>query len=422
MPKANSLKGDGKSPVSRRTTRKLSFDEITNINSLRRDVGTGLLKDQDTRTLARRLFNKIRSSVFADIVCDPVFWTVNALFWIVRYVGDGNPDNTILFTLPSFGSPAMTITASIIVFSLVFYVTTCYNRFWAQYECAMSCEGRIFDSMLLAKSIMSPEAAWRLYRHLNAAHLLAYTGLGTVYDEGNFFYPFNNMYHLLLPAEVDRIERIGFRGGSAFREVLSWAVDSVSDELRCGRLPDFQAFQAIASQILVLRAKLAALYDYADLQIPFSYVGLMNTSVFFYLHLFSFTVARSYDNDIDSWKRKLGDSVVEYCCVLFFSWMMLGLRWLAYRLEDPLGNDMEDLAILHYVKFMVLASAKVLGAAPVLKSTDLQERELCALRGMPFVYDGPSLVPVDSASCAPRMDVKVEVIDAAHVFQVTPTA
>jgi hypothetical protein len=47
---------------------------------------------------------------------------------------------------------------------LVFFASQAYTRFLQQYSCSMAMEGRIFDVILLARAILSPRAAHRLWR------------------------------------------------------------------------------------------------------------------------------------------------------------------------------------------------------------------------------------------------------------------
>ena len=53
-------------------------------------------------------------------------------------------------------------------------------RFMTMYNLAMGLEGRIFDCTLLAQSTLPPAAALKLWRHLNAAHVLLYLGVSAL--------------------------------------------------------------------------------------------------------------------------------------------------------------------------------------------------------------------------------------------------
>jgi hypothetical protein len=80
----------------------------------------------------------------------------------------------------------------------------------------------------------------------------------------------------------------------------------------------------------------------------------------------------------------VADSVIEYAYVLFFSVLLLGLRWLAFRLQDPFGNYDEDLSIIHYVRFTVTASCRLLSESPIYETSAAEEEDLCLERGVDF--------------------------------------
>ena len=73
----------------------------------------------------------------------------------------------------------------------MFYASQSYTRYDKQYDCAMSCQGRLNDICLLAtncfqQSEIGRAAAHRMMRHANAVHVLGYVGLGSSYNEENF--------------------------------------------------------------------------------------------------------------------------------------------------------------------------------------------------------------------------------------------
>lgn len=149
------------------------------------------------------------------------------------------------------------ILANLFSFLLVFYLTQSYSRFQAQYEIAMSIEGRIFDAIMHARATLTPEGAWRLFRHLNAAHLLCYTGFGDVYNEANLLFPLNAKYALLNDSELHRLRSLGFRGGSCYREVLAWAIEGIKLQRREDVI-DAMEMDTLVGQVFQLRgARLA---------------------------------------------------------------------------------------------------------------------------------------------------------------------
>ena len=96
---------------------------------------------------------------------------------------------------------------------LVFYASQSYARFGQQYSAAMAAEARLYDICALTAAAFKHDragkaAAHRLFRHVNAVHLLAYVGLSSIYTQHNFLTPFNGVHRLISPAEMARIKEI----------------------------------------------------------------------------------------------------------------------------------------------------------------------------------------------------------------------
>lgn len=61
----------------------------------------------------------------------------------------------------------------------------------------MAARGRVFDSMIVARSSLSEPSLWTLYRYMNAAHVLGYVGLDAHYTREFLFEPVNKEHKLL---------------------------------------------------------------------------------------------------------------------------------------------------------------------------------------------------------------------------------
>ena len=290
---------------------------------------------------------KLTRSIFADIVKDPLFWICNVAFWVIRYFGFTNTTDALLQEIPNIGVTALSLVHRLLVFCLVFYVTQCYTRFWSQYECAMAARGRVFDCMIVARSALADSAMWTLYRYMNAAHVLGYVGLDAFYTPENLFEPMNEEHQLLTDAELQIIEKIGYRGGSAYRQVLVWAAHLLLEELKSGSI-DQMTWQVLNAEVLGMRGKMGMIHDFVNQPLTFSYVSLMNFSIYFYLIIL--TVSLGFGNDVNTdTVYVIRPSVLEFAILIFFSILMLGLKFLADRLQDPFKNDIEDLAVTHFV-------------------------------------------------------------------------
>ena len=195
---------------------------------------------------------------------------------------------------PTINLTAVSILGSCMSFFVVFYTSQSYSRFNDQYNACMALEGRCMDICLLARACMRDRAAaFRLMRHVMAAHVLGYTGLHSAYTGANFFTPFNDKFALLTPAETARMADIGTdNGGGCYREVVAWAVEGVQQQHAAG-LVDDRNTELLLIQILALRSKLGTLFDYADQPIPFPLIHLMYLVSILYLPLFAYAVAHT---------------------------------------------------------------------------------------------------------------------------------
>ena len=125
-----------------------------------------------------------------------------------------------------------------------------------QYFVSMSCEGRVFDICALAHAGMSAPSAYRLWRHVNLAHALAYVGLSETYTVANFLKPLNEKYGLCSRAEWKRLEELKPEaGGVACREAITWAVNDIMMQTKCIEQP-MRALEKLSMVALLKRARL----------------------------------------------------------------------------------------------------------------------------------------------------------------------
>jgi hypothetical protein len=237
-----------------------------------------------------------------------------------------------------------------------------WQRFVVMYNLAMGLEGRIFDATLLAQATLPPPAALMLWRHLNAAHVLLYLGVSPHYRESNLLLPLNEQYRLLTEAEMARLSAVGFSGGTATREVLSWAVTGVQAQYKAGAITDIEK-APLLDQVTRFRATMGALYDYQDMPFPFIYVSFVTIVCHLYPALFAASTALCFDTTPGAgtvWAHE----VIAFAALLLNTCFFTGMHGIASKFQDPFANDYEDLSVLHFVRFTCQASAKVLLRAP----------------------------------------------------------
>jgi len=266
----------------------------------------------------------------------------------------------------------------ILFYFISFEVNYANERFTKMYEASMGCEGRIFDVAALACSSLSRVDGLRLLRYLNAAHVAGYVGLSSTYTYANFFTAANKAKGLLTTSEVKRMESICMnKGGSCYRELISWAVVEVREAQKNSLIDDQMAYQ-YRELIMKLRGCIGTLYDYDDQPIQFFYVHFVCLLSIVYLPLFTLEVASSigYTKDLELPLIFFYESV-SATTVLFQAIFVLGLRTLADRLACPYGSDYEDLSVLHYVNFTWVMSRRMLDAELPYKTDLCEEEQLC---------------------------------------------
>lgn len=320
------------------------------------------------------LFAVIRhgaKTVFRLLVHDSAFFISTGGYVLLRYYARD-------IGVEPFPLSPVSAVGSLAAFIVVFFVSQAWQRFMVMYGLAMGLEGRIFDATMLAQSTLPPAAALMLWRHLNAAHALLYLGVSAHYSEENLLLPLNNLYKLLTPAELERLTLIGFSGGTATREVLSWAVTGVQAQYKAGMITHIEK-GPLLDQITRFRQTQGSLYDYQDLPFPFIYVSFVTVVCHLYPMLFSSTVALCFDTTPGMhtvWAHEL----IAFLAVFLNTCFFVGLHGIASKFQDPFENDYEDLSVLHFVRFTIQASAKVLLRAPPPVLDAAAERELAAQR------------------------------------------
>jgi predicted membrane chloride channel (bestrophin family) len=293
-------------------------------------------------------------TVIRQIAKDNVLWLTLTIFIGVRIGARlGLPD--FVASIPAGGD--ITTLGGFISFFLVFYVNQSHKRFFGLYNRSMACKGRIFDVATLARASLPPARAHRLVRYMNAAHAAGYVGLSEVYPQKSYFEPINEQLCLLTDAEKERIDDIDMdKGGSAYRELIVWAIMEVQSAKAEGLL-DREHATLIRDLILKLRASMGQLYNAADLPIPFYYVHFICLLTVLYLPLFAVTTGiKAGTGDEAIWVV----DIVAGLIVVLQSIFVIGLRILGQKISDPYGDDLVDLSVMFYVEFTWTQSNRIL--------------------------------------------------------------
>ena len=111
-------------------------------------------------------------------------------------------------------------------------------------------------------------------------------------------------------------------------------------------LLDNELANLLRQQVLELRAKIGQLYNAKDLPIPFFYVHFIILLTALYLPLFSVSAALKAGTGSDVYWSA---DVVAGLVVVFQAIFVLGLRILGQKMNDPYGDDLIDLSVIHFV-------------------------------------------------------------------------
>lgn len=74
-----------------------------------------------------------------------------------------------------------------------------------QYGFSKACMGRTQDVAGLASTQLPQPLAEQIIRHMNAAHIAGYVGLGGPYSKRHFFDHYNSIHKLMTPKELEAI-------------------------------------------------------------------------------------------------------------------------------------------------------------------------------------------------------------------------
>lgn len=284
-----------------------------------------------------------RSTFLYYVVSDIQLWSSLIVYIIFRY----------FVNIGTFPINAVVIIGGLMSFILTFFLNSSIGRYLAIYSQCMACQGRIFDTTLLARALFKEEVAALVVRYMNAVHVLGYMGFSPLYTKENFLLPLNEKYQFLTPPEIEQLEAFGFNsGGSAYREVLSWILDVLEIQVADKVISEGRHYNFL-DQVLKLRSSMGSLYDYKTLPVPFIYVHYVYFMSFMYLPLFSILVATNFGADARS-------EFVGYICVFLNCSFILGIRDICARLQDPFGVHNEHFNVVHFVTVSLAGSYKLL--------------------------------------------------------------
>jgi len=313
------------------------------------------------------LYETVVLGIFVDIL----FWISVFGYFFTKYL-------TQDVKVPAMPSSLPSACTNFIAFLLVFYMTACYGRFREQHDAVMKSIGSLNSICLFAHNCFSVAGSRRIYRHLNAAHILSFVGLDGIYQEKNLFVPLNDTHKILTQNEIEKLKDFSFQGSTPFRVLLSWVMESIRYESEQGKTSK-EEMVACFQLVLDLRASLSRIYHFKQQPVPYSYVVLVTTMVDWFLPFYAVSIGYTSAGTVSN--EGFFGFFLEFLYVITYVLITTGLRRLGARLQDPMGMDLEDFDVLEIVSNGLDQTNKILSAPRV--SLTSENEELAFVRNVP---------------------------------------
>ena len=280
------------------------------------------------------------------IIFDPIIWVTMVIYCsiiLIARLGAAAPASADLLTK----SGKLAVLGGFLSFFLVFFVNQTNTRFLEMYGFSKACSGRTQDVAGLASNMFPADLAQQIIRHMNAAQIAGYVGLGGPYSKLHFFDHYNSVHNLMTPEEMEQISHLDMNSGSdVLKELVTWCQRDVGYAKKMGYIDSIEATEYYA-RILDFRASMDGIYDYCDQPPHFFYIHFLCFLSAFYLPLFAVDSAyvAGFGENSD-----LGFQAYMAVVVLLQCIFVTGLRLLGQKMLDPYGDDSEDLSVTTYVE------------------------------------------------------------------------
>ncbi|KAJ1479818.1 Bestrophin, RFP-TM, chloride channel-domain-containing protein [Baffinella frigidus] len=304
---------------------------------------------------------RIKGTMFRLIIGVWLTWVVVLIFIIVRSVRIWEVSMGVQTWFIIIDIADVTSLGVVLSFFLTFYGAEAYSRFKIQWQMGCECESRVINLAILIRASFPDETGHRMLRYMNAAHCLAFSGIGDcAYNDVNFFDHMNTVYKLLTVEELERVRTIGVSGFS-FRELVAWVIMIIEAQRKKGALGEIAASE-MKLQVLRFRNFFDTIFKHHEQPIPYVYGNFVYTITVVYLLLFSYAVAVNSTDFAATTDKPLGVGsiafyfLVHFILVFLNAFFVIGLQRLAAQLQNPFGGDFEDIAVLSNVQFKITLS------------------------------------------------------------------
>lgn len=397
---------------------KYAHEDLVEMNKNRRALLTRV-----KRFNVGNITTSVYGTVIPNIASAPTTWYIIILYIGLRILIQRTDPAVRATELPVINTTLVSIIGGFLSFFLVFFVSQAYSRLNQQYDAAMKCKEGISVITYFSRVSLSPCDAWRLWRYMQASHVLGFCGLSRIYTEANIFDVLNEKYKLLTPEETLRVKEIGVNSGSAhYKEVTAWALELLYEQCNIQRQlkMDDKTMQVMMRELMTMQSSMNVLYNFADQPIPFVYAHLLSFLTVFYLPLVTYTVAIYLPTGSKYHFPDILGGFVVFLVVLF----VVGTREIGRMMLCPFEDNPCDLSVLHFLNTSIQDTRCILSGNST-KAVSLNEEEDMELarpkKGVAFdsytmpatSYIGrlsaPSDSSFDSKSTKKKIDVTLDV-------------
>jgi hypothetical protein len=141
-----------------------------------------------------RILTYISGTCVRGLVLDPLIWLTMATYVGVRVASRlANDDADTPVAVDLLTESNINVLGGFLSFFLVLFVNQTNTEFIEMYGFSRACSGRTQDVAGLASTQFPLDLAKQIIRHMNAAHIAGYVGLGGPYSKRHFFDHYNKV-------------------------------------------------------------------------------------------------------------------------------------------------------------------------------------------------------------------------------------
>ncbi|GFH51254.1 hypothetical protein CTEN210_07730 [Chaetoceros tenuissimus] len=342
IPKSTSMVDKGESFRRHDGTlsiKRPNWKKINSIEEKRREILKRVEKP------AWRILFYRSGTCLKGLALDPLIYITLAVYIGIRVYARLSKDEPA--DLEIWGKSNIAVLGGFLSFFLVLFVNQTNTRFLEMYGFSKAASGRTQDVAGMASTQFPQELAENIIRHMNAAHVAGYCGLGGPYSKKHFFDHYNKEWNMLTEKEMDQLAHYDWNDGSdVLKELCTWCQRDVGLAKKLGHIDSMEAVE-LHTRIVAFRAAMDGIYDYCDQPPHFFYIHFLCLLSAFYLPIFA--IDNGFKGGWGAYSS-IGIEILNGIIVLLQCIFVIGLRLIGQKMADPYGDDHEDLSVKTYVE------------------------------------------------------------------------